>query len=290
MYMIYPAISDLIPLVKGLVQGLQPYAVANEVNIYFQCNTDVLVAEHHPYNLVQSLSQLLCQIINLIPHQSDIYVRLHVCEQEEMLYLEVENTGINLIPVNQINNHCLYAFTGQPLENGTLYRLSLPIGSTIVPHGTVNAAKSSASVLPRFYAEVRKRLRSHFTQAEMLAAVLSNGQPQEAAFLQKINALIVANLEHEEFDSNMLCKAMAMSRTQLFRRLKPLIRQAPAHYIKNMRLQKAKELLETTDLTIGEVTFKTGFQSQSHFTKIFLQRFGVLPSVFRKKGKPATNE
>jgi transcriptional regulator GlxA family with amidase domain len=153
-----------------------------------------------------------------------------------------------------------------------------------------DAANSSGNELPKFYAEVRKRLRSHFTQGEMLVAALSNGHPQEAAFLQKINALIIANLKDEQFDTTALCKAMAMSRTQLFRRLKPLIRQAPAHYIKNMRLQNAKELLETTDLTVGEVTFKTGFQSQSHFTKIFLQRYGVLPSVFRKKDKLATNE
>ena len=288
--MIYPAVSDLVPLAKGLVQGLQPYARANEVIMRFQCNAGALITEHHPYNLIQSLAQLLCQIINLVPHQSQVIIRLHAGQQDKMLYLEVENTGINLIPVNQISNHCIHPFTGYPLDNGTLYRLALPIGRTVPAPNTQDPGRSTTSELPHFYAEVRNRLRSHFTQAEMLAAAVSNGQPQEAAFLQKINALIVANLEDEQFDTVALCKAMAMSRTQLFRRLKPLIRQAPAHYIKNMRLQKAKELLETTDLTVGEVTFKSGFQSQSHFTKIFLQRFGVLPSIFRKKDKPATNE
>jgi transcriptional regulator GlxA family with amidase domain len=149
---------------------------------------------------------------------------------------------------------------------------------------------ASVNELPKFYAEVRKRLHSHFTQAEKLVAALSDNRPREAAFLQKINALIFANLEDEQFDSTALCKAMAMSRTQLFRRLKPLIRQAPAHYIKTIRLQKAKALLETTDLTVGEVAFKTGFQTPSHFTKVFLQQYGVLPSLFRRGGKPATNE
>jgi AraC-like DNA-binding protein len=288
--MIYPAETDVVPLVKNLVQGIQPYAEANGISICFQSEAGSLVMEHDPFSLIQSLSQLICQLINLIPFQSKIYVRLHVRQQEQVLGLEVENTGINLIPVNQISNHCMYSFTGYPLANGTLYQLVLPIGRSVPPSSTPDARNSAASQLPQFYAEVRKRLRSHFTQADMLAAALSNGHPQEAAFLQKINALIVANLENEGFDTAALCKAMAMSRTQLFRRLKPLIRQAPAHYIKNMRLQKAKELLETTDLTVGEVTYKTGFQSPSHFTKIFLQRYGVLPSVFRKKVKPATNE
>ena len=108
--------------------------------------------------------------------------------------------------------------------------------------------------------------------------------------MQRINALIKVNLEDENFDTDALCEAMSMSRTQLFRRLKSLIRQAPAHYIKTIRLQKAKELLETADLTVSEVAFKTGFQNLSHFTNIFQKQYGILPSVFRRSSKTATNE
>jgi AraC-like DNA-binding protein len=39
-----------------------------------------------------------------------------------------------------------------------------------------------------------------------------------------------------------------------------LIQQPPAKYIRTIRLQKAKEWLETTDITVGEAAFKTGFQ------------------------------
>ena len=108
--------------------------------------------------------------------------------------------------------------------------------------------------------------------------------------MQRINALINANLEDENFDSIALCKAMSLSRTQLFRRLKSLIRQAPAIYIKTIRLQKAKELLETTDLSVSEIAFKTGIQTVSHFTKIFKKQYGIPPSVFRQSNGSATNE
>jgi transcriptional regulator GlxA family with amidase domain len=83
---------------------------------------------------------------------------------------------------------------------------------------------------------------------------------------------------------------MNMSRTQLFRRLKPLIQQPPAKYIKSIRLQKAKELLETTDITVGDAAFKTGFQTQSHFTKAFVDSFGFRPSAIKRKNGHATNE
>jgi transcriptional regulator GlxA family with amidase domain len=121
-------------------------------------------------------------------------------------------------------------------------------------------------------------------------ASLEKSQPQEAAFMQKINALIKANLEYENFDTDAVCKAMSMSRTQLFRRMKSLIKQAPANHIKIMRLQKAKELLETTDCTVSEVSFKTGFQAISHFTKVFKKQYGILPSAYRNNNGHATNE
>ena len=191
----------------------------------------------------------------------------------------------------QICTQGIYTFTGYPLSSGTIYRLLIPVQQNA--NGTANQqanTTASTNYLPQFYKEVQKRFRSHFTQTEKLMATLEKSQPQEAAFMQKINALIKVNLENENFDTNALCKAMSLSRTQLFRRLKSLIKQAPANHIKIMRLQKGKELLETTDDTISQITFKTGFQTISHFTKIFKKQYGLVPSAYRQTNGHATNE
>jgi transcriptional regulator GlxA family with amidase domain len=98
------------------------------------------------------------------------------------------------------------------------------------------------------------------------------------------------HLHQEGFDATALSREMAMSRAQLFRKLKPIISQPPASYIKAIRLQKAKELLETSDLTVSEVAYKTGFKTPSHFTKVFTEKFGLRPSVFATATVHATNE
>jgi AraC-like DNA-binding protein len=144
--------------------------------------------------------------------------------------------------------------------------------------------------IPDYYAEVRKRLRSHFTKSENLVEGLSRQNPREAAFLKKVNDMILSNLENRQFDANYLSEIMSMSRTQLFRRLKPIIRQSPGSYIRLIKLQKAKELFETTDLRISEVALKTGFETASHFTKVFTKQYGVKPSLFCKRRENATNE
>jgi AraC-like DNA-binding protein len=226
----------------------------------------------------------------MLPPKSKMQVRLLNGADNQNLQVEVENTTINLIRVNEVCAQTLYSFAVQPLANGTLYLLSLAWNHKASTGNELVQTNTSGNNLPPFYVEIQRRLRAHFTQADKLIAALAQNQPHEAAFMQKVNALINANLQKESFDTNALCKAMSMSRTQLFRRVKFLIRQAPAHHIKNMRLQRAKELLETTDLTVSEIAFKTGFQTASHFTKIFQKQYGILPSVFRRDNTPATNE
>ncbi|MCB0586553.1 MAG: helix-turn-helix transcriptional regulator, partial [Phaeodactylibacter sp.] len=102
-------------------------------------------------------------------------------------------------------------------------------------------------------------------------------------------AIISANLSREGFDIDALSKALALSRSQLYRKLKELIRLSPSQYIRFTRLQKAKELLETTEMTIGEVAFQAGFVDKSHFSRVFKKQFGFNPSYLRKSSEKGVN-
>jgi AraC-like DNA-binding protein len=288
--MIYSSEADIVPFLKGLVQSLLPYAQANDLHVSFSSRIKKQVVLYQPFLLSQSLVQLICNMINLLPPKSKIKVQLFYSTDNHYLQIEIENTGIDLIRVNEVAIHSNYPFTGHSLLNGSRYALALPLPVQPSTPADFIHSTTPADNLPQFYKEIQKRLRSYFTQTEKLMASLEQSRPHEAAFMQKINTLIKVNLENENFDTGALCMAMFMSRTQLFRRMKYLIRQAPANYIKTIRLQKAKELLETSDLTVSEVAYKTGFQSISHFTKIFKNQYGVPPSVYRNGKKSATNE
>jgi len=288
--MIYSSEADIVPFMKGLLRSLQPYAQTYEVNLSFSSDIKKQRFLYQPSLLSQSLIHLICNMINLVPPKSKINVRLLLSPDNQELQVEIENTRINLIWVQEVTAQTSYSFTGYPLPHGTLYRLILPNQNQTSGPDQTGESTTSPNNLPQFYREIQKRLNSHFSQTEKLIATLEENRPQEAAFMQKINVLITVNLDDENFDSNALCTAMSMSRTQLFRRMKSLIRQAPATYIKSIRLQKAKEMLETTDWTVSEVAYKTGFQTVSHFTKIFKKQYGVLPSVLQRTNKSATNE
>ena len=52
-------------------------------------------------------------------------------------------------------------------------------------------------------------------------------------------------------------------------------------YIRNLRLERAAELLRTTPLSIADISTRTGFATPRYFSKCFRDKFGMLPSDFR---------
>ncbi|MBK9016465.1 MAG: response regulator [Saprospiraceae bacterium] len=106
--------------------------------------------------------------------------------------------------------------------------------------------------------------------------------PKEDAFMEQVMEVIRHNLEHSAFSVEQLTREMGMSNTQLFRKLKALTDLSANQLIRRVRLERAKELLKHTDLTVAEIAYQTGFTDPSYFTRIFVREVGVQPSEFRR--------
>ena len=100
-------------------------------------------------------------------------------------------------------------------------------------------------------------------------------------FIEKLNEYINENITNSQLDVETLCVNMAMSRMQLYRKIKMLTNYSPNEYVRVIRLRKAKELLTTTTLSITEICYMTGFSSPSYFAKCFKSFTGELPSAYR---------
>lgn len=107
------------------------------------------------------------------------------------------------------------------------------------------------------------------------AAVESEGM--DAAFLRKIKETIEANLDDEYFSVVELAKKAGMSRSQLHRKLSALTSHSPNEVIRQMRLERAKQLLQNKAGTIAEIAYLSGFSSPAYFNKCFKDQYGVTP-------------
>lgn len=100
-------------------------------------------------------------------------------------------------------------------------------------------------------------------------------------FLELLMDSMNDNWENSNLSLDDLCKEMAMSKSQLYRKCIDLFSLSPNEIIKNFRLNKSLELLNT-ERNIAEVSFDCGFNSASYFTKCFQKQFGLLPMAFLK--------
>jgi TolB-like protein/AraC-like DNA-binding protein/tetratricopeptide (TPR) repeat protein len=112
----------------------------------------------------------------------------------------------------------------------------------------------------------------------------------EQEFLSKITKIIEANLHNEQFGVNKLARAMGMSRITLHRKLTLAAGVSVSHFLSQLRLKKAFELLKQNPSTIAEVAFQCGFNSVTYFTKCFHDFYGFPPGEAKNHDTPAKPE
>lgn len=104
----------------------------------------------------------------------------------------------------------------------------------------------------------------------------------EPIILHKINLSIENNLTNEQFSVDVICRDVGVSRSQLHRILIEEAQLSTTLYIRKRRLEKAKNLLLTTDLRISEIADEVGINSPQNFSKYFIDEFAISPTDFRK--------
>ncbi len=126
----------------------------------------------------------------------------------------------------------------------------------------------------------RQKLQEHYRRSLNSFAPIAEVKAEsvDAVFLKKVRDAVEANLEEENFSVVELSSHVGMSRSQLHRKLSALTGFSPNEVIRNMRLERAKQLLEKRAGNASEVAYMTGFNSPAYFAKCFKDYFGVTPS------------
>lgn len=131
---------------------------------------------------------------------------------------------------------------------------------------------------------IRKALRKRYTKRRLFAGATTEGaQPSpDERFLQKLIRIVQNHLAAPTFTVSDLCEAARLSNTQVNRKLKALTGKTPSQFMRSIRLQKALELLQTTDLNISEIAYRVGFNDPSYFSRSFSEEFGRPPNAIRR--------
>lgn len=113
--------------------------------------------------------------------------------------------------------------------------------------------------------------------------ISANMEDMDKQFINQFRCFVEDHIDRPDLDMDALASHLAMSRIQLWRKLKGLTNHSPNEWVRIIRLRRAQQMLAATDLSIAEICYDTGFSTPSYFTKCYKDYFGELPNEYRKR-------
>lgn len=100
-------------------------------------------------------------------------------------------------------------------------------------------------------------------------------------FLLRCHEVLEMHACDPRFTSLRLSNNMALSRMQLYRKLKKISGQPPSALIRNFRLRKSCDILSLGELSVSQVAYSVGFSSPSYFIQCFKKRYNCTPKEYQ---------
>ena len=118
---------------------------------------------------------------------------------------------------------------------------------------------------------------------EIQKALQSQNENKEQTIFNQIASLVV---EKPELSVEEVCTDLHMSRSMFQQKFKLFMGSSPVEYRTKKRIEKAKLLLETTDIPIKEIVEMLGFYDAAYFYKVFEKSTSLTPKQYRDKSNP----
>ena len=137
--------------------------------------------------------------------------------------------------------------------------------------------------------EMREEARHQFAAGTNVDPKKIGVNPEEEVLVAKLLKAIEAHMAEEDYGVEQLASDVALSRTNLYGKLRNMLGISPADFIRNVRLKRAAQLLtDNPSLSINEVSVRVGFSTPRNFSTQFKKMFGCLPSDYRSPKEPTS--
>lgn len=105
---------------------------------------------------------------------------------------------------------------------------------------------------------------------------------KDEQFLKDVIKIVEAGMGDSQFNIESVAGSVGLGRTTFYKKLKSLTGFAPIEFVKDIRLKRGKQLLESGEYTISEIAYMTGFSSSGYFSTCFKEKHKLSPSEYLK--------
>lgn len=119
---------------------------------------------------------------------------------------------------------------------------------------------------------------------------LSSEEDNQKAYMQLAGEYIANYYWRSDLKVPEIAKHLHIDRTHLFRLFKESVGMAPQQYLASVRMEKARRLLQDTDMSVQAVAASVGYEDALHFSKTFKKVQGITPSGYRNNCRDNFNK
>lgn len=131
--------------------------------------------------------------------------------------------------------------------------------------------------------ERKTRMREYY-ESPLASMETLDGRPvhkSDKEFVMKLSKIAAEYIDDPQLSADLLSSEMRLSRMQLYRRLKEVTGETPTEFIRRRRLEHAERLLKTTDMTVQEIMYLSGFNNKAYFYREFAKQYRQTPREYR---------
>lgn len=189
---------------------------------------------------------------------------------------DIETSHIPVILLTALNN-----------DKDILSGLQIGADEYVVKPFNIGILKAIITNLLTNRALLRRKYASlDFEEEEELDSECINcSKDMDWKFIADVKKNVEDNMDNQSLTVDTLCGLMGMSRTSFYNKLRALTDQAPADYIRLIRLKRAVQLLKEGKHNITEIAEMIGFSDAKYFREVFKKHFNVTPSQYIKEKK-----
>lgn len=106
---------------------------------------------------------------------------------------------------------------------------------------------------------------------------------RDETFLKDVIRVVETKMADVDFNIEAVAESLAMSRTTFYKKFKSLTGMAPVEFVRDMRLQRARQLLDAGGSNVSEVAYLVGFGNPKYFSTCFKEKYRVSPSDYQSE-------
>ncbi len=110
---------------------------------------------------------------------------------------------------------------------------------------------------------------------------LPAGGDIDSDFYRRFVDIFGREMGNPDISVDSLAAAMGLERSQFYRKIKSLTNYSPVELMRRLRLRRARQMITSTDSTISEIAYATGFSTPAYFTRCYREAYGETPTETR---------